>query len=178
MNTLSQKSMSSAPPDDVEEEVAIMGTSSRLSMGMSKLSSGIDSVSDQKVSSIRNSPEEVKLSSLANSSELPVLPPGWVIDEESVTDDETDRSGDTGAAATGTSSGTFLAPPRFGAAAAFCFFLLAAAAAGAWSCLCLVGSSRFLRCVCQTFLISLSVLPGSLAAMADHLRSRAHQRTA
>jgi hypothetical protein len=34
--------------------------------------------------------------------------------------------------------------------------------------------------VCQTFLISLSVRPGSLAAMADHLaiQSSSHQRTA
>jgi hypothetical protein len=40
----------------------------------------------------------------------------------------------------------------------------------------LVGSRRFLRCVCQTFLISLSVRPGSLAAMADHLAIQKRER--
>lgn len=33
-------------------------------------------------------------------------------------------------------------------------------------------SSLFFKLVCQTFLISLSVLPGNLAAIADHLKIR------
>jgi hypothetical protein len=136
---------------------------------MSKLSSGIDSVSDQKLSSNWNSSasgaDEVKLSSLGNKDELPVLP--CSVTDDSVTDDEADRSGDDTGAAAAASLAAFLARLRFAGAAGL-RFLPPPPAAGASSCS-VVGSSRFLRCVCQTFLISLSVLPGSLAAIADHL---------
>jgi hypothetical protein len=145
-----------------------MGTSS-------KLSSGMDSVSDQNVSSNWNSSaaseDEVKLSSLGNPGELvPVFPCSCSVD--SVTDDEAaDRSGDAGAVVAGATAAVvvFLAPARLG----LLRFLAAPPPACAPCCSCssclVVGSSRFLRCVCQTFLISLSVRPGSLAAMADHL---------
>jgi hypothetical protein len=105
----------------------------------------------------------VKLSSLGNVGELPVLPCSCSVMDDSVTDDEAaDRSGDAGAAVPGAGTTTavaFLAPPppRFAATAGLCF--LPTPAAGFVSCCCcscLVGSRRFLRCVCQTFLISLS----------------------
>ena len=154
--------MSSA---DAEEAAA--PNASQGSMGTSKLSSGIDSVSDQKLSSNWNSSasgDEVKLSSLGNPGELPVLP--CSVTDDSVTDDDADRSGDTGAAA-----GALLAPPRF-AAAGLRFLPLPPAGASCAASSPLVASSRFFRFVCQTFLISLSVRPGSLAAIADHLRPK------
>ena len=156
--------MSSA---DAEEAAA--PNASQGSMGTSKLSSGIDSVSDQKLSSNWNSSasgDEVKLSSLGNPGELPVLP--CSVTDDSVTDDDADRSGDTGAAA---AAGALLAPPRF-AAAGLRFLPLPPAGASCDASSPLVASSRFFRFVCQTFLISLSVRPGSLAAIADHLRPK------
>ena len=156
--------MSSA---DAEEAAA--PNASQGSMGTSKLSSGIDSVSDQKLSSNWNSSasgDEVKLSSLGNPGELPVLP--CSVTDDSVTDDDADRSGDTGAAA---AAGALLAPPRF-AAAGLRFLPLPPAGASCAASSPLVASSRFFRFVCQTFLISLSVRPGSLAAIADHLRPK------
>ena len=157
--------MSSA---DAEE--AAVPNASQGSMGTSKLSSGIDSVSDQKLSSNWNSSasgDEVKLSSLGNPGELPVLP--CSVTDDSVTDDDADRSGDTGAAAA--AGGALLAPPRF-AAAGLRFLPLPPAGASCAASSPLVASSRFFRFVCQTFLISLSVRPGSLAAIADHLRPK------
>ena len=153
-----------------DAEVAAAPNASQGSMGTSKLSSGIDSVSDQKLSSNRNcssaSGHEVKLSSLGNPGELPVLP--CSVTDDSVTDDDADRSGDTGAAA---AAGALLAPPRF-AAAGLRFLPLPPAGASCAASSPLVASSRFFRFVCQTFLISLSVRPGSLAAIADHLRPK------
>jgi len=154
-----------------DAEVAAAPNASQGSMGTSKLSSGIDSVSDQKLSSNWNSSasgDEVQLSSLGNPGELPVLP--CSVTDDSVTDDDADRSGDTGAAAAA-AAGAFLAPPRF-AAAGLRFLPLPPAGASCAASSPLVASSRFFRFVCQTFLISLSVRPGSLAAIADHLRPK------
>nr|ACL53287.1 unknown [Zea mays] len=183
-----------------EEEATATSTSSNASsegsMGTasSRLSSGIDSVSDQKLSSNWNSSasekEVVKLSSLGNASELPVLPCSCSVMDDSVTNDEAaDRSGDAGAAVVGAGTTTpsasavaFLAPPppRFAAVAGLCFLPTpAVGVVPCCCCSCLAGSTRFLRCVCETFLISLSVRPGSLVVMADHLSSseeRAEER--
>jgi hypothetical protein len=119
-------------------------------MGTSKLSSGIDSVSDQKLSSNWNSSasgqDEVKLSSLGNPGELPVLP--CSVTDDSVTDDDADRSGDTGAAAAAgraAAAGALLAPPRFVAGPAAGLRFLPPPPAGASCASSLVGSSRFLR---------------------------------
>lgn len=160
MNSLTQKSISSLLDDDDGEALSASKDSAASIPEPELLSTAIARVSDQKLSSIWNSCE--------SEAELPVFSNDEAMQSLSVEDDvDRDCSGETGTEETGPCcccwSVVFTE--------ATCFLALRLAGAPV-AVPCVFPSSLFLMCVCQTFLISLSVLPGSLAAIADHLNHK------